>query len=329
MKFNLFRKTPNNTQEAQDDEPKSPFTDEEYLKNLPRFAGENKEEDEKQKRFKEFERFFDGDLLVKNTMMDMAPTDADNIDEDSRIEYSDRLFDGLKIISKTFEGFGSSVPKTYLEKIRHMEEELIESGIDMKKMQNFYRTRIADMSQDFVEKVGSEVVGYVLSRYGGEDAETINEMLHFVHSNKINNEGLLQSLPVLDSYKINNYSEMKLYGRENKISRQIFEELQELTMLGPTDIVTTKDRIIMMVRDSGHALTMEIQSDEQGKIYVDYHIPKICNAKKVNLLPGVKKVPEDAEARANTSGIFQTTQETAADDIKNFIGMVPTDDDLP
>lgn len=337
MKFNLFNKShieskdAQNQDDRQEQQAENPFTSDEYLRNLPAFSGETEDDDESQKRLEDFERFFDKDLLVKKTMIDMAPTESDDFDEHSRIAYSDRLLDGLDTIDDTFETFSASSPKSYLEQIKNMKQSLIESGVDMAKLSKFYRTNISDMSPDFVEKVNYGVAGYSIFNYDGKDAKTINEMLHFIHTRKINNEKLLQNLPILKTCEIegNAFDKINLRGRENAVAEQIFETLQTQSILGETDIVSLKNRIIMMVRDLGHALVMEInKEDNSDDFVVNYHIPKICNAQKVNLLPGVKKVPENSSIASSTSGIFQTSTDSIANDIKNFINMVPTDADI-
>lgn len=308
---------------------------EEYLKDIPSFS--EKQENDKRERLEEFERFFTLDSRIKETMLEMAPKEADGYDEESRIKYADKLYEDMREIISDFEKMGNAVPDSYHEKLTVIMQKLVEAGFNMDKMSAFYRANISDMSPDFAKKVDTEVSGYSIERYDGRDAKTVNEMLHFVHTDKINNELSLQDLPVIEK-TINGYDSVNLYGYENESAKQIFDLLkkqqdleyaQQKSGLGITHIVALKDKIIMMVRDSGHALTIEIEKDENpDKFFVKYHVPKICNAEKVNQLPGINKVPADADFQTGTSGRFLTNRATIGETIQFFINQVPTDSDI-
>lgn len=84
------------------------------------------------------------------------------------------------------------------------------------------------------------------------------------------------------------------------------------------------DRVIMMVRDIGHALSIEIEK-ENDKYYIRYFIPKVCNIDMVNSLKGVKKVKKGDNY---TVGIFETSLEKLPFDLVDFISKVPTDIDM-
>lgn len=80
----------------------------------------------------------------------------------------------------------------------------------------------------------------------------------------------------------------------------------------------------MMVRDRGHALSIEIEK-ENDKYYVKYFIPKICNIDMVNSLKGVNKVTRDSKY---TVGVFETDLERLPFEIINFISKVPMDNHM-
>lgn len=48
-----------------------------------------------------------------------------------------------------------------------------------------------------------------------------------------------------------------------------------------------EDRTLMMIRDRGHALTIDIDSLEKDNVVVNYFVPKICNKEMVKALPGI------------------------------------------
>lgn len=184
-----------------------------------------------------------------------------------------------------------------------------------------------------MKEVQDGVFGYYLGSSPhsfDQSAKSINEMLHLIHHSIVNDENILKGLPVLAE----NGAEVVLYGTEdtyNPIAEKIFDGLKG-NEHNIADIVSMRDRILMMVRDSGHALTMDIQKDADGKYYVSYFIPKICNVDKVNCLPGVRRVAKKegvSQARETTTGIFSVegNQDVGAK-VLDFIAMVPTDNDI-
>lgn len=79
-----------------------------------------------------------------------------------------------------------------------------------------------------------------------------------------------------------------------------------------------------MVRDLGHALTIEIMKQKE-KYEVSYFIPKICNIIMVNKPKGVRKVDYDSQY---TRGAFDTIKAELASEIVKIIDGVPMDDDM-
>ena len=61
--------------------------------------------------------------------------------------------------------------------------------------------------------------------------------------------------------------------------------------VGWTDIVSMEKKMLMMVRDRGHALTIEIDKEEAGAVF-KYFIPKLCNRDMIEKLPGINKITE-------------------------------------
>ena len=81
----------------------------------------------------------------------------------------------------------------------------------------------------------------------------------------------------------------------------------------------------MMIRDRGHALTIEIDIDGNDAI-IKYFIPKLCNINMINSLPGVNKV-KNTEV-IGTTGMFKTSVNDLSNKLYHFISMVPTDSDM-
>lgn len=62
---------------------------------------------------------------------------------------------------------------------------------------------------------------------------------------------------------------------KNEFSQKIFEFIPNNMDVGDTDIISLKNKILMMIRDRGHATTMEIDLQNQD-VWVNYFITKIC-----------------------------------------------------
>ena len=185
----------------------------------------------------------------------------------------------------------------------------------------------SNMNEKLVNEVGENCVGYKIFR--GVDlskGKSLNEILHIVHQTVINNEKNLNSLPKLQE-KVNNDGEtITLYGSMNEVASIIFNNFPKELSCGITEIVSlSNNNVVIMVRDRGHALSIEIEK-ENDKYYVKYFIPKINNVDMVNNLKGVRKVTDESKF---TTGIFETNLENLPFNLVDFISKVPTDFDSP
>ena len=308
---------------------------------------------DKVKNFKDLVKFLEADMKLKETLIEAAPKQgvSDDIDYsgslyvEDNISYSDRLFkDGIGQIEYYFSqmldtfDFNSETKTTYKNKMDEIKKQTMN---DLYKEDNgnlleIYHNFISKMRPNFVKDVGDSCKGYYLqmnSKLNGliQKSESVNELLHVFHSYVVNNVDILQSLPVLKQKKgeRNTYS---IYGIEdNDVANQIFDNINvDQTKMGTTDIIALPDRVLMMVRDVGHATTLEIKKDKAtGQYGVSYFIPKICNAEKVNQLQGVTKVDKNAKVLDTTNGVFQIEDENVGECIVNFIEKIPTDNDIP
>ncbi|MGN1327116.1 MAG: hypothetical protein ACI4VQ_03465, partial [Clostridia bacterium] len=213
------------------------------------------------------------------------------------------------------------------------------------ELKKIYREFFSNMSNDFVKDVGNVCVGYSMNRHLYRDghsvslydvatnAKSINEMLHLLHSYVCNNEAVFRSMPIIEKKNISRYGNCTLFGLSNDIARDIFDSFptgSEYSELGETYIIGLDDRVLMMVRDMGHALTIDIKEDkEKGTAFVTYFIPKICNPEKLNKLKGIHKVPITQDWKdMSASGMYEASIENFGMDMVNFIEQVPTDVDM-
>ena len=86
-------------------------------------------------------------------------------------------------------------------------------------------------------------------------------------------------------------------------------------------LIINERRMIMMVKDRGHALTTEVTINGEES-WVEYFSPKICNADMVNELPGINRISEDSKTAA---GRFSVKKEELPHALFNYISKVPTD----
>lgn len=282
------------------------------------------------------EHFFTVDKKIKEEMYKMCPPDYNGyLDDDSLIKYIDNgyealdyIFSELKCVAKDLFGVQSSCyQKTaFLEKT--VKNYFVGCGIDIKKLRVMYKCFISNMDSEFLDAVKVECIGYS-SRFISKSLEkvsTVNELLHLFHSYILNSDELFNSIP-LTELKVNNYNcPIRLRGNENPFFQSLFANFPNDLDCGDTDFIVINDnKLIMMVRDRGHALSIEI-SIKKNIARVEYFIPKLCNKSMINSLPGVNKVSIDSDI--GTTGSFEVEKDLLQNILFDFISKVPTDYDM-
>lgn len=278
---------------------------------------------------KKIELFFKGDMRIKKELYKVAPKLEQSYDIDSQMKYGESLLDSLEYIEDVMSSIADDSNRQHIVALcETTKNELLQANYQYDKLKKVYQQRFSNMDKEFIDSVKNSFAGYTLySKHEGNvfaEAKSLNEMLHAMHSSMTNDEQLYQKMPRL-SGKSNSYQyPITLYGKENEISRSIYEAIPEDLDVGYTDILGLDKRVIMMIRDRGHATTFEI-TEENEDLKVEYFIPKICNREMVNELRGVTKItPEQQQAK----GMFFTTKEKIASDMVDIIGKIPTDADM-
>jgi len=294
-----------------------------------------KENLEKEK-LEALKHFMKIDLEIKNELMKLAPTSTDDFDESTRIAYVDRVYERLKDFEYQFQsglkGFkmGKNVDELIKNFFVKLKENIAIGSFGKGTCQTIFQRFFSNMSKNLIEDVKEKFVGY--TGYGEEElstlineAGTINELLHICHSYIMNNERILGSITKLGEKKNDLGYPINLYGEKSEIAEVLFEKFPLDLAVGWTDIVSIQNQIIMMVRDRGHALTIDIDTS-QDKPFVKYFIPKICNEDMVKLLPGVDK---NNLSGNGASGSFESEKQDFLEKLYGFIEKVPTDNDRP
>ncbi len=279
------------------------------------------------------QHFFQVDMRIKKGIYSLAPSSLQYLDNDTIEKYSDNLDDllkyifiELKCVSADIFGNNSDVFEKICELEKKTKKAFYSCGYDIEKIKAFYKTYLSDMNLDFINSVKEECVGYT-GRSGDsvEKANTVNEMLHFIHSYTINNEKILQVIPKIGEKENAFHYPISLRGENSPLFEQLFEQFPNDLDVGWTDMVVIDEKkMIMMVRDRGHALTIEVSLNKENA-RVEYFIPKLCNIDMINALPGVNKVNNDS---IGATGAIELPANNLSNVLFDFISKVPTDEDM-
>lgn len=289
-----------------------------------------------QKNLETLKNFIKTDLSIKNDLLELAPNKTDNFDESSKINYIDKLYKSLKDLEFDFKSslkgfnFDNKINESLTELFNKEKEKLAISNYNNINCNEIYQNNFSDMSKTFIEDVKKTFVGYTSFNENDlntsiKEAKTINELLHTCHSYIMNNQSILNSITKI-SEKQNQFKyPISLYGEQTKAAEELFNNFPMDLDVGWTDIISLEDQIFMMVRDRGHALTIDIDTSKDDYL-VKYFVPKLCNEEMIKALPGINK---DNISQNGASGCFQCKNTEFTNKLFSFIEKVPTDNDIP
>ena len=289
-----------------------------------------------QKNLETLKNFIKTDLSIKNDLLELAPNKSDNFDESSKINYIDKLYKSLKDLEFDFKSslkgfnFDDKINESLTEFFNKEKEKLAISNYNNINCNEIYQNNFSDMSKTFIEDVKKTFVGYTSFNENDlntsiKEAKTINELLHTCHSYIMNNQSILSSITKI-SEKQNQFKyPISLYGEQTKAAEELFNNFPMDLDVGWTDIISLEDQIFMMVRDRGHALTIDIDTSKNDYL-VKYFVPKLCNEEMIKALPGINK---DNISQNGASGYFQCKNTEFTNKLFSFIEKVPTDNDMP
>ena len=286
-----------------------------------------------EENLKNIEKFLKLNLEVKDLLLKSAPNEEDNYNLDSIAKYADKLYFNLLELKDMFficcDLLQISYIKENLDKLfKKYQKDLLDCGYNFDKLKSFYQTNFSEMNLELRDKVKEVFVGYTMFNSVSsvfEDINSMNDLLHVFHTYLLNNENIYQKMPIIARVRNNIGEDITLYGKnDNELAQQLFKNFPLQLDAGTTDIVAFNNKIIMMIRDLGHALTIEIDI-EKDKCMIKYFIPKICNPLKASNLKGINKIKEGARA---ANGMFQCDIEDLSYELYEFLGNVPTDSDM-
>lgn len=285
---------------------------------------------------KKMELFFELDLKIKELIIKMKPPML-NYDEQYYIKYVDILLSNLKKIEDIYcyfidyLGMNINIKDLIRGKFKNYESRFITCNYEYNKLQKEYENSIYSMTPGLENKIQENFQGY--THYDNEfevlkECVTINDMLHAFHSYLVNNEKFYEQMQITNDKILKSNGLVNLCGNDNRFATDLFNNFPEQIKTFKTDILSFDNMILIMSRDLGHALTIEI-FEEENNLRVKYFIPKVCNIEKVNKLKGVTKLdPETDSIFDNTTGEFVVSKDNFVCEMIDFINGVPTDDDL-
>lgn len=285
--------------------------------------------------YENLDKFFKIDLKIKDLILKNRPNEK-TYDTSGAIKYVDNLIKELDTIKDYFfwviDTYNMSpyLKDVINNSLNEYNEKLLNSNYDYDRLTRIYEECILKMTVGLEKELQKNLFGYNINRKEVESFEkckTINDYLHAFHFYIVNNEKIFHSMPIIDR-KINKDDEpIILFGKENDLSRDLFNKYPVELGTGEVDILSFDDHLLMMIRDVGHALSVD-STIENDNIRVSYFVPKSCNIEKVNKLKGVTKLdPLTSDMFSPTNGEFVCKKEDFTSEMIDFISNVPTDID--
>ena len=282
------------------------------------------------KSIKDLERFFEIDLQVKKLIETSRPNlyNSESVEEEEKllkvVDISRRAINQMVFLS------GLDLKEEFDEIVDKIEDKIKKCNYNIDKLIITYENDILKLTKGLEESVEKNIFAYSIKNGVYEPLKycnTISDMLHYIHFYVLNDEITMQSMNIIDKKEISSDYCYTIYGKENDIAKKIYDNLPNIEEVD-IDLVSFDKHIIIIVRNVGHALTIDCQY-ENDNIRVSYFIPKVCNIEKVNKLIGVKKLdPSKNDYSSPTHGEFVVNRENVGRAISEFIKHVPTDDDI-
>lgn len=275
------------------------------------------------------EYFFQLDTLIKEIVSELFPNilNPNNIDELE--SYEKKLLSSLDRIEISFDRITKLLDLN--ENINNQISQLFENyrrkikncPLEYDNLKEVFLQIFVNMDFELTHKVNEELIGYSINKNLFMlllQVTSITELLHVLHSYVVNNEEIMQSCGLLNSNDT-----IKLYGKNTNISQVIFDNLKKGLNSSEITILSINDNhIIIMLRDYGHATTIDININEDVA-WINYFIPKICNYLMVQSLPGVSDVNENSKW---AKGTIMVNVNELGNYLNDFIKKIPTDDDM-
>ena len=281
-----------------------------------------------------YEKIFKIDLDIKNLLYDLG--ENNNLTHDGIIEYADKLYDSVaKFKNKFIElcqilDMEEEIFKFIYKFMENVKERIVNTNYTEEDLKSIYNKYFASMSEDVLKEIRKNIYGDAMIYLEEErwllldifkSCNSVNELIHLLHFYSINNLDMLREIPVI-AYKEEGKGSISLHGVENDLGRQIYELFDPAVIDAQTDIVITKEKILLTIRDRGHALQIETEAKNNQEIGVYYFIPKVLDSTMIKDLKGLNPVKK---GDMFAFGSFVIEKEKLPLTLYELIKNVPTD----
>lgn len=290
------------------------------------------------KELKRMEDFIYLDIEIKKLLNALNPYTYSKL---RMANYSKDVLKGIETCDKTFKKiselfeFSDEIKERINFFFNVIMNEALKNNNNLVELEDFTYKRLHKLEPSFIHDVKLNCYGYNEKNSYQNDpileslltkAQSVNEFIHAIHSYIMNNEKYYQNIPELKT-KLNqgNYP-IVLRGIDVPIAQELFKNFPLDGNIGWTDILSLNKNILMMIRDKGHALTIDINLENMNCIIVSYFIPKICNVEMAKKIKGIDN--QNLKLFQSATGKFETNNEKFIKDIVEFIKSVPTDLDI-
>ena len=283
----------------------------------------------------DLEQFFNYNLQIKQ-MLSFYP---EIYSKEDAIEYVDKTYKNLQDIKYMLIKMITIIDQDekiiqYINKLfAYYEKVLLNSHYNPQKLREFYRNCLSNMDPTLIHEINKEIKGYYLfNDYHSffYQSKTINELIHVLHQYITNNETFYQKIPI-DSQKTNQYEgTITLYGHNTPIANAIYINMDHINSSIIDILSLNNNHILMMARDLGHALTIEIEIEKE-KAHVKHFIPKVCNIDMVNHLKGITPIKANENSDIGNlyaKGSFEINTEDLIPNLLELMTNVPKDEDM-
>lgn len=281
--------------------------------------------------------FFNLDLAIKKQIFDL--NGKDYLSYDKLVKYADKLYDGTNSLKNKFLNIckifnmSNDILVTVCEFMDKIRDHIVNTDYSEQDLKNIYNYYFASMSVDRLNEIRKNIYGdstiyddieeWVLVEIIN-NCTSVNELLHVFHQYAINNLDALRSVSEI-AYKENEKWSVTLRGEDSDLARQVYDSFDISIDVGTTDIVAiSDDKILITVRDRGHALQIETEEKNDKEIGVYYFIPKVLEPEMFDNIKGITKVEEGDTFAV---GSFVTDKENVGSEIFNIVKKVPSDYD--
>ena len=226
----------------------------------------NKRTENTKHLYEGLQSFFKKNIGIKQMMSKLTPTEMDDYNEEYRIEYTDKLDRFLKetedeiIIVAEKLNFDTKAIEAVKKHFIKTKETLLIDSYQKGVIQEVYEEIISSMSEKLVDEVKERFIGYTVENSNNlvaliNKTKSVNELLYVIHLYISNNDKLLKAMPVIATKKnqINQGYPITLYGEKTELSQELFNKFPLNLDCGETNIISMQNRILMMIRDRGHA----------------------------------------------------------------------------